>query len=593
MFGEVRKVRQLGRPALVTVVGLLMVLVITSVVPAAEADNPVAGTRQAEGIEARIVWIEMSANLKQFSSREGIAASLDRIASAGFNTVIIEAKNAWGFVNYKSRIAPHISQSPLSRETSPYEYSRYPAPNTGWFDPNFDQLQVVIEEAHKRGLQVHAAVNTFSEGLNQLKDNEFMRRLAPAYKNPEWQSVYWVGVRQVGAANGSAFDLSGTNVTRGTHQLILYTTHYYRNNPPNAAGVDVYVVDDRVVEIRDRAKAVFIDHQLDPGPIPVGEQGYVLSGHGTARQWIIENLHVGDHVDISAARGKFVRSSETGTFAFVNPHRNDVIEYELSILREIVSNYDIDGIVLDRARFNNISADFSPEARAAFEQYIGRPLSDAEWPTAIYGFRYSDETGFQRVEGPLYKQWLEFRAKTIRDFIKQAEQTVRAIKPDLVFSNYVGGWYPVYWNEGVNWGATSSAVSYDWMTANYHQRAGTAELYDYLMTGLYYTDVTIEETLAKGIEQWQSVEGGADLANRVIDDKTFHVGSLFLLQYQNDPERFRRALQMAVDRTHGVMLFDLVYIEMFDWWPIIKEEFKQPANAPYAIPGLLKWVRRN
>ncbi len=578
--------RHLDRIVLLALIAALLPAWSTQAAAPKPNTGPVAAARKARGIEARIVWVELSANLKQWSTREGIAASLDRMASAGVNTVIVEAKNAWAFVNYQSAIAPHISQSPLDRSTSPYEYSRYPAPNTGWFDPDFDQLQVLIEEAHRREIDVHAAVNTFAEGLNAMSSDPVMRSLAPAYKYPEWQSIYWVGVRQVQESGGATLDLSGTNQTRQADQLVLFSTEYYRTSPPNRFGVDVYVVNNTVVEIRDRAIT-------GAGPIPVGSEGYVLSAHGAARAWVLTHIQVGDTIDIGAARGKFVHSGETGTFAFVNPHLREVRDYELSIIREIVTNYDVDGLVLDRSRFNNIAADFSPTARARFESYIGRSLSDSEWPHAIFGYRYVDGTGFQRVEGPLYKQWLEFRAATIQSYVREAHDLVASIDRDVIFSNYVGGWYPEYWNEGVNWGATTSPVSYEWMTPTYHQRSGTAELYDYLMTGQYYRAVTEQEAVAAGAPAWRSVEGGSTLANQVIDDKTFHLASLFLLDYAGDPEQFRRAVRMAADTTHGVMLFDLIYIEVYDWWSILEEEWRQPAKAPYTIPGLLRQVRAN
>ena len=92
--------------------------------------------------------------------------------------------------------------------------------------------------------------------------------------------------------------LSGTDRFRGTDELVLYTLAYYKQKPPSDSGIDVYVVDGRVVRMQDRAGAVFIQSKSDPGPVPTGPAGYVLSGHGAARRWILANLKTGDAVKV-------------------------------------------------------------------------------------------------------------------------------------------------------------------------------------------------------------------------------------------------------------------------------------------------------
>ncbi len=38
-----------------------------------------------------------------------------------------------------------------------------------------------------------------------------------------------------------------------------------------------------------------------------------------------------------------------------------------------------------------------------------------------------------------YKQWLEFRVKTIHDFIVKVKSKVKSVNPDIKFAVYVGG----------------------------------------------------------------------------------------------------------------------------------------------------------
>ncbi|MDR7419332.1 MAG: family 10 glycosylhydrolase [Armatimonadota bacterium] len=141
-----------------------------------------AGTAAAAGgphVPSRALWIETSANLLQLRSREAIRDLVARARAAGIDTLIPEAKNAWGFVIYESAFAPHIRTSPVPRAT-------YPAPAT-WFPRDFDPLRALIEEAHAAGLRVHAAVNAFGEGLRLTPASPL---IGVAASRPEWITVH-------------------------------------------------------------------------------------------------------------------------------------------------------------------------------------------------------------------------------------------------------------------------------------------------------------------------------------------------------------------------------------------------------------------
>lgn len=387
------------------------------------------------------LWAETSANLVALSTREGIAAMLDRAKGAGVTVIIPEAKNAWGFVTYESTFVSHIRTLPVPRQVPP----EYPAPNL-WYPPDFDQLRVMIEEAHARGIQVHAAVDVFSEGLNAA-------RVGLAFERPEWQ-----------------------------------TQHLTRD-------------------------------------------------------------------------GRLVPSSEVGTLTFVNPVLPEVQLYELGVIEEIVRNYDVDGLVLDRVRFPDATADFSPTSRERFETWLGRSVQ--QWPDEVLSVN-----GSQVTPGPLFKFWVAWRATVIQQFIRAAEHVVHTIKPDVAFAAYVGGWYPTYWQEGMNWAAASSTVDYTWLTPEWRQ-AAVADLFDYLLLGLYYPNVSQIEAILRGLPPWMSVEGGALLAREVVGDATRPIASLLLSQYEGTPERFREALDAVLRLTGGIMLFDLVYLERYNWWPYL------------------------
>nr|WP_246211054.1 alpha amylase family protein [Phytoactinopolyspora alkaliphila] len=325
--------------------------------------------------------------------------------------------------------------------------------------------------------------------------------------------------------------------------------------------------------------------------MPVPENGVVLSGHGAAREWLVANAVEGASIDLSQTDTRLVPAADhQAQFAtFVNPLRDDVRAYAQSLITEIVERYDVDGVVLDRTRYASQYADFSPESRAAFEERIGAPV--AEWPEDIFEIVFTD-TGQEIERGPLFQDWLEFRASVITDFVDDTSALVREIDPDVTYSTYAGAWYPLYWHEGVNWGSRNYQPDLDWAGPGYGA-TGYAESLDFFMAGTYFEDVTRDEAVDSGRpEDWYSVEGSAEIAMEATDLATFVYGSLFVLQYEDDEDRFRRAMEMAMERTHGLMVFDLVYLEMYDWWHIVAEVLDRPGASPHTNPGFLELVRR-
>ena len=111
-------------------------------------------------------------------------------------------------------------------------------------------------------------------------------------------SLAFAQSKSVTAPNGQSYKIAGTDGFRGADELWLYTTGFYGQKPPSNAGLDVYVVDNKIVAMRDRAGAVFIENKPDPGPLAVGKDGFVLSGNGAARRWLLANLKVGDAVSL-------------------------------------------------------------------------------------------------------------------------------------------------------------------------------------------------------------------------------------------------------------------------------------------------------
>lgn len=104
----------------------------------------------------RYVWIDCAANFFDYANdREKIAADLARIKEVGFTDVIVDVRPTNGDVMFESTVA-----DPLVRIDAWHKGSYVWLERTA----DFDYLQAFIEEGHKVGLKVNAAVNTFVGG---------------------------------------------------------------------------------------------------------------------------------------------------------------------------------------------------------------------------------------------------------------------------------------------------------------------------------------------------------------------------------------------------------------------------------------------
>ena len=250
---------------------------------------------------------------------------------------------------------------------------------------------------------------------------------------------------------------------------------------------------------------------------------------------------------------------------FVNPIHPEVIEYELNIIKE-VCQYPLAGVVVDRCRYPNIYGDFSEISRKAFESSINQRVEN--WPTDIFTIDANKQVHFEK----LFPQWIEWRAGNIKQFIQRARETVKGHNEALIFSDYVGSWYPLYYSEGLNWGGTRYHPNLEWTSENYN-KVGFADDLDFLMTGCYYPEVTIDEArMNNRPADWYSVEGAAELSVEVVAGATPVIASLYLKDYKNNPEQFIDAVKMSKEKTAGVMLFDTIYLEDYKWWDLIKAE---------------------
>ena len=70
---------------------------------------------------------------------------------------------------------------------------------------------------------------------------------------------------------------------RGPGQLVVYRQNFGRTTGTNEFGKEAVIEDDRVVKLTGANSL-----------IPKG--GYVISGHGSAKKWITDNLKIGTNI---------------------------------------------------------------------------------------------------------------------------------------------------------------------------------------------------------------------------------------------------------------------------------------------------------
>ena len=234
--------------------------------------------------------------------------------------------------------------------------------------------------------------------------------------------------------------------------------------------------------------------------------------------------------------------------AFVNPANPEVVDYQLRSYEEVIKNYNVDGVILDRGRYDNYFADFSDISREQFESFLadrGKELQN--WPEDIFTYN-----GTTRVDGPLINEWYTYRASVIKNFTSQIRDLVdeynTSENKDVLVSSYVGSWYDSYYLNGVNW--ASPNFEYDerlkfqqesLYTDEYAQYGYTEDL-DFLMIGTY-------QTTAAEVKKYIT------LGNILMNGELPVYAGMALANHQ-EPALQREVFQAGLTNSAGLMIFD-------------------------------------
>ncbi len=589
-------------PFLPAALGLLACAAACSATPPDVARDLSAGV----GAQGRLMWIDGTANIVRTrmqgdkkivvdytTTRAGVQEIVRHCKAAHVNTLVIDVKPLAGQVLYNSKLAPHM------REWQGHKM------------PDFDVLAAFVEEGHKAGLQVDASINVLSEGHKYYS-------VGPAYQHTDWQSIVYTVDRGMIAVNEARLSIRAPDEPDDPAKPLLLADDSTvlggsgtnglvgLESKESGVGVDSGVPLGKqlnvVLDPANRVVGMVDSALLGDDPLTAPENGHLVSVSRPAdRDWVAKNLHIGSAVrfDLRTGRTPIAQAPSEKVACFVNPLHPEARRYEMEMAREIVSNYNIDGLVLDRCRFSNINNDFSDRTRDAFAQWLQRqphagnrrasfPTTINQWPQDIFAF--PETPGGAIKKGPLYKPWMEFRAQTIRDFVADLARTVRAVKPQIVLGTYVGSWYPGYYEVGVNWGSPKNGLRYSWYTPNY-PRTGYAQFFDWISTGCYYPNAMEDDARMQGQNPQATVEFAAALSNQAVASGAFVYAGIYLQDYTNHPEAFLRALEACTQRSQGWMIFDLSFMDDQNLWPYLEKAYPTSAIAPHNLPGLLPTAR--
>ena len=263
--------------------------------------------------------------------------------------------------------------------------------------------------------------------------------------------------------------------------------------------------------------------------------------------------------------------------AMINPINQDYRTYILNVLEELVVKYPfLDGLMLDRVRYDGIGADFSELSRSKFEEYLGRKIE--HYPSDIFEWIKNEDGKYIPEWGKYALKWFEWRTRNITQFMSLARSVVKKKNPKIAFGTYTGAWYPSYYEVGVNFASNKYDPSKDfsWATPEYGSY-GYAELIDLYTTGNYYVDITIDdykkhnrtiwnETDSQAQEGvWYCVEGSCLNLRKIMLDNKF-MGGVLVDQFYTDPAKLSKSIAMNLIMSDGLMLFDIVHIITKNLW---------------------------
>lgn len=253
-----------------------------------------------------------------------------------------------------------------------------------------------------------------------------------------------------------------------------------------------------------------------------------------------------------------IKDDTTKVAVFLNPILPEVQDYCLSYIKELVTNYEFDGLALDYCRYSGIDSDFSEASKKGFEEYIGKEV--VNFPTDIFTWQKDENGEFYVNDGELAPLWYEYRSMAIHDFVKRVKEEIKEIKPSIRLEYWNASWHHVLYRQGQNWANKNYDPygKYPWASKNY-KNTGFAEHLDRYMNGAYLERVY-------GLDDPESIEFAYEKGKRLIGGDNMMLGSI----YAQAHDIMEDAAYVSLEQTEGLVVFDILQVIKFNLWDDFK-----------------------
>ena len=137
----------------------------------------------------------------------------------------------------------------------------------------------------------------------------------------------------------------------------------------------------------------------------------------TTEEWPVD---VGKQLEMVA-----VNNSNEGLF--LSPNHPDVNEYLIKVFRELMTNYDIDGLHLDYIRYQDAEYGRNPYAIAQFKSESGN--DPGPWFLEMERSTIASPRLIANM-----KRWNNFKRKAVTSLVKDTRALVDEVRPDCIIS---------------------------------------------------------------------------------------------------------------------------------------------------------------
>ena len=261
---------------------------------------------------------------------------------------------------------------------------------------------------------------------------------------------------------------------------------------------------------------------------------------------------------------------------FLNPCNDDVQTFLLNLIGDL-ARYNVDAIILDRCRYDNLQADFSNDAKIKFQNYM-----KTKGVTSFSFLKDVAKAGSESyTDQPTYfKDWLAFRAKTIYDFMGKVVARVRSVNSNIKVGAYVGAWYADYYHSGVNWASRNYDPSIDypaWANADY-RKYGFANKLDVLLLGCYAGASSVY-----GSTEWTMQGFCTQAAAKLKGDVKFaggpDVGNPSGFPGGKQVTTVTLSVDACINAADGYFVFDMIHVRQFNYWNALKVGIDKYLNS--------------